>query len=86
MSSGTTAPQFFAIIFTRRGDSMRRRFQKFAARRNKTRYVLAGLLVEASGVYCVGFPLYDRFVSSWIVSAYQAIQANPWLILPYWGP
>ena len=37
--------QFFAIIFTRRGDGMRSRFQEFAARRNKTRYVLVGLLV-----------------------------------------
>ncbi len=35
-------------------------------------------------IYCVGFPLYDRFcLVMWIVSGLSGMQANPWLILPY---
>lgn len=63
---------------------MRRRFQEFAARRNKTRYVLAGLLVGVLvGLIVSAFRFLIGFVLSWVVSAYQAMQANPWLILPY---
>ncbi len=58
---------------------MRSRFQEFAARRNKTRYVLAGLLVGVLvGLIVSAFRFLIGFVLSWVLSAYQAMQANPW--------
>ena len=35
------------------------------------------------GLIVLAFRFLIGFVLSWVVLAYQAMQANPWLILPY---